>query len=144
MIQKIVINKIFINSEKNGKPLLNKKNEPYKMCVIENGLGKKASMYIGMFAGAWDKKLDIVSKWKAGDEVEVSLEQQGEYLNFNLPTNENKLEARIVVLEKAVFKAPTKARNPQPVSFATNHIETPHNASYSPEDDIQPEDLPFL
>ena len=113
MLKKIKIAKIFINSDYQGKPFVNKKGEPYKMCILENGEGKKASMYIGMWKGAWDKKLDVVSAWKVGDEVEVSLEQQGEYLNFNLPTSENKLEARVEALEKVVFSKTAQQLNAQ-------------------------------
>ena len=103
MLKKVKIAKIFINSDYQGKPFLNKKGEPYKMCSIESATGEKASMYIGQFKGAWDKKLDVVSAWKVGEEVEISLEENGKYLNFNLPTNENKLEARVEKLEAKVF-----------------------------------------
>ncbi len=143
-LKKVKLAKIFINSDYRGEPLKNKKGEPYKMAVIENADGKKASMYIGMFAGAWDKKLDIVSAWKAGDEVEVSLEQKGEYLNFSLPTNEDRLEARVEALEKAVFKAPSSIPTPKPVSVAPNYLETPTMPDFEPtESDVSVDDIPF-
>jgi hypothetical protein len=104
MLQEIKLKAIYINDKKNdGTPYLNKKGQPFKMCVIEGDSGKKASMYIGMFAGAWDKKLEIVSSWKVNDTVKVDLIQDGQYLNFNLPTKTGELEERVSALEAVVF-----------------------------------------
>lgn len=113
MIKKIKLVSVEIRETKDGKPLLNTKGQPYKMCIISGTEGKKASLYLGMFNGAWTKKLDVVSKWKMGDEVEVVLEQKGEYLNFDIPTNENRLEARVEALEKAVFSKTAQQLNAQ-------------------------------
>jgi len=104
MIKEIDLKTIYINkTAPSGAPLINKKDQPYIMVNIESIEGMKASMYIGQFNGAWDKKLDIVSNWKQGDLVKVNIEENGQYLNFSLPTKTDELEVRVEKLETALF-----------------------------------------
>lgn len=63
-------------------------------------------------------------KFMAGQEVELSVEQNGDFYNFSLPSE---LEMRVFALEKAVF--------PSKVVTKTNT---------GPEsEEINPDDIPF-
>lgn len=158
MLKDIVISKIYINkTAKDGSPLVNQKGQPYVMAVLENSEGKKASCYIGQFHGAWDKKLDVISKWKSGDKVRVSLLQNGQYINFSLPTKTEELEERVVKLEQAVFgakNAPVSVPKPEMVKDTTPAPKATVEAEFSQEEPpievyneseapINPQDIPF-
>lgn len=93
MIQKVKINGLEIRSG------TSKKGRGYNMVILDTA-GGKLSMYLDKEWG--DKKLEIVDGWKEGDEVTISVEQNGEYLNFDIPTKTDLLEDRLVSLENRV------------------------------------------
>ena len=74
-----------------------KTNKPYKMAILEFN-GQKASF----FPKAED--LVVLSQWKTGDEVEVNIEQSGQYLNFKLPSKTDMLAEKVLALEGRVDK----------------------------------------
>jgi hypothetical protein len=90
MIEKVKIKGLEIRSG------ISKKGRGYDMVLLETDSGK-LSMYLDKEWGA--KKLEIVDGWKEGDEVTVSIEQNGEYLNFDIPTKTDLLEQRLSALE---------------------------------------------
>lgn len=99
------IKSIYINDKKpSGEPYIDRTGNPFKRAVLETADGKKASMIISQNYGK--KDLAIIQEWKAGDFVDVVLEQSGDFLNFKLPTKTdivvektNSLEERVKTLE---------------------------------------------
>jgi hypothetical protein len=62
-------------TKKDGSPLIGKSGKPYTSVRIKtNAHGDK---YLSGFEN------ESTKGWKAGDEVEISVEQKGEYLNFS-------------------------------------------------------------
>lgn len=132
----ITIKSIFINSDFKGKPFINKNGRPYKRATITSMTGKKASMYIGETDV---NKLAVVSQWKAGDTVQVEIEQVGDYTNFSLP----KQPQTVDVSEKPT-NAPQIAPQ-QPTGITVEEIE---QAFYGkdPDDavpDMENVEIPF-
>ena len=87
--------------------------KPYKMIKLVTMAGAEASFFIG----EWTKKeqIDLILSWKEGQEVEVFLTKKGNYLNFRLPTDKDRmqveiedLKARVTALEnKTLLSNPT-------------------------------------
>jgi len=102
MIKDIKIKSIYINDKKaDGTPYIDKNGNPFKMAVIENLEGKKASMFCGKFQ---IKDLEHIQTWKSGDTVRINLEQDGNFLNFSLPKQTDELAERIASLELRVSR----------------------------------------
>lgn len=97
MIEKLTLTKISFMDQRDGKQLISKTGKPYTMVFIEAADGVKYSMYADHTMGA--KKLEIAQSWKEGDVVEVNLTQNGQYLNFDIPSKQDYLETRISRLE---------------------------------------------
>jgi hypothetical protein len=98
---RIKLKSVFINDKKSdGTPYKDKNGNPFKMCMIESENGNKASMFLGKFQ---EKQIPVLQTWKAGDTVDVIIEKNGEYTNFNLMTKTDLLEERVKKLEEAVF-----------------------------------------
>ena len=94
--------KIYINEKKSdGTPYIDKNGNPFKMAVIENEKGDKASMYCGKFQA---KDLEEIKTWKSGDTVRVNLEQDGKYINFSLPSKTDELSEKIASLELRICR----------------------------------------
>ena len=102
MIEKTQIDSVFINTTKaDGTPYIDKNGSLFKIATIKwttaKGEEKKASMMISGKYGAKDEA--VVSQWKAGDNVEITLEQNGDFTNFKIPSRLDLLERRIEMLE---------------------------------------------
>lgn len=75
-MEKIVIKKVSrFTKNKDGDELVSSTGRPYTRVVVEDTQGRKMSG----FGNASNES------WKEGDEVEVEIEQKGEYLNFKTP-----------------------------------------------------------
>lgn len=97
MIKEVILKSIYINEKKaDGTPYIDKNGNPFKIAVIENEKGDKASMFCGKFQA---KDLEEIKTWKSGDIVKVSLEQDGKYVNFSLPSKTDELQERITGIE---------------------------------------------
>ena len=73
MIEKVTIGRIsFFDKDKEGNALKNKDGKPYTRCLIDTTDGRKVSGF----------RNEISAGWKQGDEVEIDIEQKGEYWNF--------------------------------------------------------------
>jgi len=108
MIENVKIKELEIRSG------VSKKGRPYNMVILDTG-DSKLSMYLDKEWG--EKKLATVDGWKEGDTVTISVEQNGEYLNFDIPSKTDlldqrmfELEGKIGVLEEAVKKLITHAK----------------------------------
>lgn len=101
---KKVLSECYINEKnKEGQPFIDKSGNPYKMCNVKfEGDDNRYSMFIGSKYGLRD--YETVSQWQPGMEVDVVLEQNGQYWNFKLPTKTDGLAERIGILENFVRK----------------------------------------
>lgn len=102
MIETIKIESIEI---KNG---VSKSGRGYAMPVIETADGRKISMYIDKEYDTKIKNLDKIQEWEVGDVVNVSIEQNGDYLNFKLPSKTDLLDERITVVAERVSEVEEK------------------------------------
>ena len=92
-LKTIKLEKVFINDKKSdGTPFVNKNGGKYEMAVIY-WEGKSASCYLDAKFG--EKKKEIISKWTQGSTVSVKIEQNGSYLNFDIPSKLDLLEERV-------------------------------------------------
>jgi hypothetical protein len=96
MIEKIKITTIDIKhgTSKNGRA--------YAMPIIQTEDGRKMSMYIDKEYDTKVHNLEKIEELKEGDEITVSVEQNGDYINFKLPSKTDMLEGRVDVVEKDV------------------------------------------
>ena len=65
-------------TKKDGSPLITSKGRPYTSVRIKTQ--EHGDLMISGF-GNQDN-----AQWKAGDKVDITVEQKGEYLNFSMPT----------------------------------------------------------
>ena len=102
MISNKTVKKVYINTtNKAGEPLIDKNKNPYKLIALETTDGIKASMFCGKFG---QKDLEVIQTWQEGQAIRISLEQNGVYWNFSLPTKIDELEARVIALEQLALR----------------------------------------
>ena len=124
-------------TKQDGSPLVGSNGKPYTSVKIKTQ--EYGDKQLSGFGDVWN------AEWKDGQQIEVDVEQKGEYLNFKKVNPVKKLEERVVKLEAAVFKttpAPAKA----PVKEVANVFKTPEIPIINVEDDRPPvneADLPF-
>lgn len=95
-ITKITLTRVFATDKnKDGTPLMSKLGKPYsKMSIkcVEHG-----DKWLSGFKG---KENEF---WKEGDQVDVIVKQNGEFLNYDVPKAEDKLAMRVSALEVEVL-----------------------------------------
>jgi hypothetical protein len=102
MIKEVKLKSIYINEKKaDGTPYIDKNGNSYKLVVIENEAGHKASMFCGKFQA---KDLEEIKTWKSGDVVKINLEQDGKFTNFSIPNRTDELQDKIANLELRVSR----------------------------------------
>lgn len=83
-MEKVTLTKIYTtDKDKQGNPLKSKEGRPYtRMSIkcLEHG-----DKWISGFQNAQNKD------WKEGDEVEIIIKPNGEYLNFETPKKDDKV-----------------------------------------------------
>ena len=122
-IENVKLTKVYINdTKKDGTKLLTKDGRPYKKIAIQTD---KHAGYLSDFIFRDD---DEKLLWKVGDEVEITVWQNGDYKNFKVPTRLDRLEIRLNELEE-IIKTPDGRNIKEPNEY--------------PKDDIKVEDLPF-
>lgn len=150
MIQKVTLTKVFrSDKDKQGKPLMSKAGKPYSKCAIKTL--EHGDKWLSGFGGAWNQN------WQEGDEVQIDVEQKGEYLNFSKVDEIANSLARIKAIEdylRNVVKpildknftsdgkpvptfnqiSPVKVNTPVTQGVPTQNI---------PDDEIDPEEIPF-
>jgi hypothetical protein len=96
-ITKITLTRVFATDKnKDGTPLMSKLGKPYsKMSVkcVEHG-----DKWLSGFKG---KENEF---WKEGDQVDVIVKQNGDFLNYEVPKAEDKLAMRVSALEVEVMQ----------------------------------------
>ena len=76
-MEKIKITKIsHYEKDRDNKPLINRNNKPYTRCLIVDEKGRRISGFGSATTQAWGE----------GDMVELEITQNGNYLNFKLPS----------------------------------------------------------
>lgn len=128
----------FYATSKQGLPLLDRNQRPFQRVAIQTETHGK--QWLSGFAYQGSPMLS----WKVGDEVEIEVEQKGQYLNFRLPIQ--KLNTQEIMKELSVMKhylvqihamvselAPVEESPPSPKDFP----QTPE------VEDMQPDDLGF-
>lgn len=96
---KCKLTKVFINTtNKDGQPLVSKDGKPYKSMSIKI---EGDDSYITGFANQNNEH------WKPGDEVEIEIEQKGNYKNFKMPkmpSVQEKIDSLIKRIEQIEIK----------------------------------------
>lgn len=95
MIQTVTVNGIEIKSG------ISKAGRGYNMAILETD-GGKLSCYMDKEYDMKYKNLEKIQQWKEGDKVTIDIEQNGDYLNFKLPSKNDILTERIFELEGRV------------------------------------------
>lgn len=79
MIEKVKLSRVsHMQKDKEGNPLRTKDGKPYERCLLDLVDGRKVSGFGNPTSRTWN----------AGDEVEIEIEQRGEYWNFKTPKKE--------------------------------------------------------
>lgn len=88
------ITALYINTtKKDGTALISQYGKPFwKVSIKTDQYGDKY-IYGNIY------KEDELPTWKVGDEVKLEVTQNGDFLNFKVPTKNDGLEGRVQVLE---------------------------------------------
>lgn len=79
-MQKVKLEKVYrTTQDKNGNPLVTKQGKPYTRVSIKVADSEYADRWISGFGNSAN------ATWKDGDEVEVAITANGDYLNFEMP-----------------------------------------------------------
>ena len=101
-VTKLTLTRVFRTKEKDGKPLVSKQGKPYEKVAV------KAKEFGEAWISGFGNKGN--SGWKEGDVVEIELSQNGDYLNFKMPSlmvtkqEFEDLSLRVTHIWKHVFK----------------------------------------
>jgi len=93
MIQKVTVTAASI---KEGQT---RDNKPYQMLGIKTDA--HGEQWLSCFINQINR--DRLTQIKAGDVVELVVEKKGDFLNFKLANNFDRLEARVLALEEHLF-----------------------------------------
>jgi hypothetical protein len=107
MIEKIIIENIEVKSG------TSKSGRGYSLVIVEAVDGRKMSMYVDKEFDLKAKRLEKVQGWQTGKEVQVKTEQNGDYLNFEVPSKHDLLEAKVESLEERLDLLETAIINAQ-------------------------------
>jgi hypothetical protein len=126
--------------DKMGNPLMTKTGKPYvSIRVKTNEHGDK---FISGFGNAQNEN------WKVGDEVEMDIEQKGEYLNFTMPKPTDVLKGDLETVKidiERIYREVFAIR--ETLVMLRQLMEKakviPSNESAEYPDEINPEDIPF-
>lgn len=90
-MQKVIITKIYkTDKDKQGNLLKSKEGKPYTRMSI------KTEQYGDKWISGFENKDN--SSWKEGDEVEVLIKENGEYLNFETPKKDDKVNDKLELI----------------------------------------------
>ena len=95
----VIITKVYIGDKnKEGKPLLDKHGSPYKKVAIKTNVHGDKWLSALSF-----RDNDPIRDLTEGQSAKIIVEQDGEYLNFSLPSRVDILEGKVAELEQAIF-----------------------------------------
>lgn len=137
-----IITKIYRNTkDKNNNPLKTKDGRPYERVAIQVDSDEHGGKYISGFGNARNKN------WQVGEEININVVQNGQYLNFEMPTETQEfreeimnlffqLEKRLVMLEMNMEIKRTAQREAQ-------LVEEIENSQEEGEIEPDPDKIPF-
>jgi hypothetical protein len=134
---KVKITKIYTtDKDKQGNALISKQGKPYTRMSI------KCQEYGDKWVSGF--KNSVSGLWKEGDEVEINVEQKGEYLNFDTPKKDDKVIEMLSDLLIKIGKINANVEYIKDKMF--NKVSVDHSA-VDPDTGIDlnenPEDIPF-
>lgn len=138
-METITLTKVFTtNKDKQGNILMSKNNKPYTRMSIK--CSEHGDKWISGFQGQSN------GGWKEGDRVEVIIKQNGQYLNFDVPKKEDKINESMGEVLKKLGTIDAKLNAIYAVVRGevgeTTKVADPDAIEY-PEEEINPEDIPF-
>lgn len=109
MIEKVKLSRVsHMQKDKEGNPLKTKDGKPYERCLLDLVDGRKVSGFGNPTSRTWN----------AGDEIEIEIEQKGEYWNFKVPKKEatagvnqeqiNRIEKMVEAIHNRLFNNPAQ------------------------------------
>ena len=110
------------DKSKDGTPFKTRAGKPYKKVSVLIDDPKYSNEWLTCFA--FDQN-DSTLTWKPGDQVEIVIERNGQYLNFRIPGHLDRLEARVSALE-AFMRGDTK----KPIQDSEPPQDEPPEADY--------------
>ena len=129
-ITKVTLTRVFATDKnKDGTPLMSKLGKPYsKMSVkcVEHG-----DKWLSGFKGRENEN------WKEGDQVDIIVKQNGEYLNYDVPKAEDKLAMRVSAVEVDVMQLKNA------LASKGNTPAAPVASPSNPAGEDFPDDIPF-
>jgi len=134
-ITKITLTRVFsTDKNKDGTPLMSKLGKPYsKMSVkcVEHG-----DKWLSGFKGRENEN------WKEGDQVDVIVKQNGDFLNYEVPKAEDKLAMRVSSVEVDIMNIKNMIAK---LGGTATIVVTPATSapSNNPAAEDFPSDIPF-
>lgn len=140
---KVKLTQVYVtDKDKNGNPLMTKNNKPYTRMSI------KTEQHGDKWISGFQNRTN--ANWKAGDEVDVVIKENGQYLNFETPKVENmqsekldKIMAMITELGMDVKTLLHRLPAKNIADMGEGDIVTNDEQMPFPDDDINPDDIPF-
>jgi hypothetical protein len=129
----VTLTRVFISDKnKQGEPLINKFGKPYKKVAIKTT--EHGEAWLSSFMNGGDTTME---SWKEGDTVEINVEQNGQFLNFKVPTKTDALENRVTLLEKEIKFLNSMVMGKAEATQTTQTVEPGH------PDYVSPDQIPF-
>lgn len=97
-IETVNLTKVYVNDKnKEGKAFITKNNKPYWKIAIQTDV----------YGERWISDLifdpeDVRRSWKVGDQQNIIVEEENEYLNFRMPEEKDMMMLRLDDLERRV------------------------------------------
>jgi hypothetical protein len=121
---KVIITKVFISDKsKDGKAFVDRNGKPYKKVGIQTNIHGPQWLSCLSF-----RDTDPVRELTEGQSADIIVEQNGQYLNFSIPSRLDLLEARVSELENKLSGTP---------------INVAEEGLGELNEDIDPDSLPF-
>lgn len=123
MITKVILTRIYISDKsKAGVPFVSKTGKPYKKIAI-----KTVEHGDTWLSGFVNKTNEF---WKEGDQVDIIIKQNGDYLNFETVKEEDKIKEKVAALEVEVLNLKNAVAKLTPKTVTTTKTPTqPHTES---------------
>lgn len=123
------------NKDKNGNELKSAKGVPYtRMSIKTEQYGDK---WISGFQNKDNKD------WKEGDEVEVNIEEKGEYMNFSVPKKEDKMAHDLEAIHIKLGAIYSILQAMYKGNLGDSKSKIGNTGVDYPSDDIDVDDIPF-
>ena len=136
------IDKLFIKTQnKDGSPLVNYKNEPYKQVGIQVAEYPNVWLthYVGNNSKYPSREMDLVAGEMQWIKVEEKVTDKTTFYNFKLASELDKITKRVEDLEQAVYKTPKPTTSAKP--FITKKDEATAEPKEYVDEYFEPSDV---